>query len=126
MGERRTKKFVRAWEVGSKLGLHRLSRDKLYERLQREGYNWDAKSKTWSKSNPWTGSAFQNANDAPTGHVKVRVMAHPDEVEHFIGLVCEKLIADGAQVEQVSDAYPNRKGPGVRVYIDAIKLGGVR
>jgi hypothetical protein len=40
-------------------------------------------------------------------------MAHPDDVQKVVRMLGRHL-----QITAVSDPYPNRKGPGVRVYIE--------
>jgi hypothetical protein len=44
-------------------------------------------------------------------------MAHPDEIEDVLEIVQEALDTYGVQVIETSDQYPNRRGPGVRVYV---------
>jgi hypothetical protein len=60
-------------------------------------------------------TGLHDADDQPTGVVRLRVMAHPDDCGKAIALLKKKLGKD-AVLTEVSDPYENRKGAGVRVY----------
>jgi len=89
-----------------------LSNDDLYQRLADNHYIWDSKKGEWEKGST---SMFKDADDQPTGVVRLRVMAHPDDCGKAIALLKKKLGKD-AVLTEVSDPYENRKGAGVRVY----------
>jgi|SRR6056297_299208 len=118
---RRTAKLTAAIELAYQLGITSSHREALYQTLAELGYNWDGKSKTWSENNPWTGSAFEDAHNRPTGHIKLRIMTHPDEQEEFKNRVCQALNKHGFRITEISDPYPNRRGIGVRTYITGQK-----
>lgn len=117
---RRTAKVTAAESLAFKLGLPRsTSREELYDRLMKAGYNWNGKNKTWSQNNPWTGSAFEDAHGQATTHVKLRVMAHPDYIQEVAEVIQEALTEHGLMVAPTGDkTYPNRRGVGVRVYME--------
>jgi hypothetical protein len=88
------------------------SNDELYQSLADNHYIWNSKKGTWEKGST---SMFKDADDQPTGVVRLRVMAHPDDCGRAIALLKKKLGKD-AVLTEVSDPYENRKGAGVRVY----------
>lgn len=117
---RRTAKLTAAEATAFSLGLPPSnSREELYDRLRKEGYNWNGKTKTWSQNNPWTGSAFEDAHGTATRHVKLRVMAHPEFVQEVSEVIQEALAEAGLIVAPTGDkVYQNRRGVGVRVYME--------
>lgn len=92
----------------------------LYAALAECGYAWDSKAGIWEKSNrpinasgTASKSIFSDDDNLPSGVYRLRVMAHPDEVDEIVRNFQRQI---GGVVE-VSDHYPNRKGGGVRVYL---------
>jgi hypothetical protein len=116
---RMTAKLREAQSTALQIGIDtNLERNALYDRLLKAGYNWDGKAQTWSQRNPWMGSAFEDARGNPTGHVKIRVMCHPDECDTMTKAIVAQLESSGRfRITEVSKQYPNRRGVGVRVYI---------
>ncbi|MEO1440282.1 MAG: hypothetical protein AAFV33_07745, partial [Chloroflexota bacterium] len=114
---RKTAKLTEAIKLAKSLSLSAATRDELYDALVSKGYNWDGKSKTWSENNPFLGSAFEDYTGEATGHIKLRVMTHPDEQHRIITIICRELRRANINIIEVSELYPNRKGVGVRTYI---------
>lgn len=116
---RYTAKLKMALMKAIDLGITHQSRDELYDNLLKAGLNWDGKTQSWDSNNAWQGSAFVDAHGKPTGHVKIRVMAHPDQIALVTELVEDGLRKAGIIASPTSDkTYPNRKGIGVRVYME--------
>lgn len=116
---RKTKKLTQALSMARELNLSHSTRDELYDVLLKAGYNWDAKTATWSQDNAWQGSVFEDVHGNPTGRVNLRVMAHPDKMTEIIDVIQEALAENGLYITATSDkTYPNRKGVGVRVYME--------
>jgi hypothetical protein len=94
--------------------------DELYAALASAGYAWNSASGKWEKSKrpirtdgTASQSIFSDDDNQPSGVYRLRVMAHPDEVDNIVRNFQRQI---GGVVE-VSDHYPNRKGGGVRVYL---------
>lgn len=116
---RMTAKYVGALEAARARGFTGIDRNDIYDFLLKQGLNWDAKQGNWNVNNRWTGSAFENAHGTPTGHFKLRVMAHPEQIQEVIEVIEEQLRLKGILVSSTSDqTYQNRKGIGVRVYME--------
>lgn len=114
-----TAKYVAALEASRSLGFHKTERQDVYDFLTGQGWNWDGKQGTWDINNRWTGSAFENHKGMATGHFKLRVMAHPKDIQVIIEVIEEQLRLRGIECNMTSDkTYPNRKGIGVRVYME--------
>lgn len=104
---------VMLWEVG--ISGHGTVPDVLFAAVRRIGYSWDGEM--WVKRNPESTSIFADADGNATGAVRLRVMAHPDDVEAAVEALRK---VPGMWIAEVSDkAYPNRKSAGVRVYVTA-------
>lgn len=117
---RKTAKLTEAIATARRIGVQPTdTRGELYHALELAGYNWDASAQTWSKLNPWTGSAFEGPDGQPTGRIKIRIMTHPNETQGTISVVTEALFNAGLRVTEVSGQYPNRRGPAERTYITA-------
>lgn len=97
--------------------------DSLYEELEAQGHFWDADTGEWSQVRKST-SIFQSDEGAPTGEFRLRVMAHPGEMDSILEMAVQALRGAGCAVTEVSGQYPNRKGPGVRVYVTAQRGNG--
>lgn len=113
---RRTKKYTQAVAAACSLGIQRadgIPHEQLYLALAERSYCWDGA--TWSPGTPESSSVFKTYDEQPSGLVKLRLMAHPDEIEEAVRLLRDRMPA-GA-IYEVSDPYPNRKGVGVRVYV---------
>jgi hypothetical protein len=119
---KRTKKYVAGERLMLKIG-GRIPDENadLYAVLERRGYWWDAKSGKWLDTPAPSTSVFKTSHGTPTGVVKIRVMAHPDEVQSALSLLDKAF-----KVVNVSEQYENRKGPGVRVYVDVLLSGGMK
>lgn len=127
---RKTAKLDAAIKMLLELNLYKgrsfASADDHYALLAENGYGWDAKAVKWIKSAREIDSRgriklsmFSDDDGLPSGTYRLRVMAHPDEIEAVIRKLKEVLI-----VMEVSEhAYPNRKGQGVRAYLTCRILG---
>lgn len=88
-----------------------MENDVLYQKLENDHKQiWDHKQGEWMEGNK---SMF--GDDEPTGVVRIRVMAHPQDVHNAV----HYLKGTNFKIVEVSDEYPNRRGSGVRVYITA-------
>jgi hypothetical protein len=58
---------------------------------------------------------FKDADGEPSGLIRLRIMANPDEIDRAVEQIRVKL-HDVARMVDLSGHYPNRKGSGVRVY----------
>lgn len=92
--------------------------DTLYDALEKRGYFWEAESSTWT-NRPKSSSIFTSDDGLPTGEFRIRVMAHPAELEEVVEAVREGLHQRGVRITEVSNIYPNQHGPGVRIYLTA-------
>jgi hypothetical protein len=114
---KRTAKFLAAVHVAKAAQIKRaeyLENDVLYSKLEAAGYFWQ--DGEWSNVRRST-SMFEGDDSTPTGIVRLRVMAHPADVDRAVTAVRSSLADHHAQVVEVSEQYPNRKGAGVRVYL---------
>jgi hypothetical protein len=91
----------------------------LYSQLESAGYWWDSKAAQWKKAEEndrakgrFSGSIFEYPDGLPSGVYRLRVMAHPNEMD----AVCQE-VTQRLNVIEVSKPYDNRKGAGQRVYI---------
>ena len=91
--------------------------DELYAYLERKGFWWNADTGEWCKGNKPSTSIFKTDDDVASGVIRLRVMAHPDDVENAVKLAKK---TPGMRVIDISDPYPNRKGAGVRIYLTAV------
>jgi len=116
---RRTKKFNAGIIASKKAGLGTIfsSNEELYEVLENDEQWWDAKSGKWSRSVKPSTSIFADDIGDATGIVRIRVMAHPSDVDNAVRRI-KKL--DGLKVTDISEPYKNRKGEGFRVYITGL------
>lgn len=120
---RRTKKYNAARLKATELNNDIIDRVELYQYLQFAGYNWNGKSGTWSKDNPRAGSVFEDHRGNATGSIKIRLMAHPDELPDMINDICDALLSYGYRVYQTSnETYQNRKGVGHRAYLEGERI----
>lgn len=90
---------------------------KLYEWLEKRHWWWNASEGKWAKGNKPSNSIFKTDDDVASGVIRLRVMAHPDDVEHAVKLAKK---TPGMRVIDISEPYPNRKGAGVRIYLTAV------
>jgi hypothetical protein len=60
---------------------------------------------------------FEDGDLQPTGVCRLRLMCHPGDMDRFVEIIREALDTYGVKVAEVSNAIPNRKGPGRRVYV---------
>jgi len=97
----------------------------LYALLERADYYWDSSDQGWHKGDEnsrargqFSGSKFEDGDGLPTGVFEVRVMANGKEIASVCADVSRALVNAGMSVIDVSDkSYPNRRGPGMRVYL---------
>lgn len=116
---RMTAKYTQALKTALQLGFKGQERDRVYDFLLSSGYNWDGKTQTWDENNKWMGSAFEDFQGNPTGHFKLRLMAHPNEIHEIIEILQESLADQATTLTVTSDkVYDNRNGVGVRVYLE--------
>jgi hypothetical protein len=120
---RRTKKYKKALQFAREKGIdvpRRIDNAHLYEKLQKRGFWWSSRESTWNDTPQPSNSVFAETvqGNEPSGVVKIRVMAHPDEVDEFVRRVQQ---APGVKIFEVSNHYQNRKGVGVRVYLTGLK-----
>lgn len=115
---KRTKKYLAAEKA---LGKHLTgANEKIYAHMESLGYWWDQKSGTWKQSEKPSSSIFETSKGEPTGVVKIRIMAHPDDLYKAIGYIQDT----NFRIVEISEkTYPNRNGAGSRIYITAT-LGG--
>ncbi len=110
-----TQKYLAGLETAGKIGLvtgRKIENAELFDMLQLRGWFWvDGE---WTDQRPQTSIFESGGQDAlPTGVYRLRIMAHPDDVDKVV-----KLLGRHLKITDVSDPYPNRKGPGVRVYVE--------
>jgi len=85
----------------------------LYRKLEDAGYWWDHKVGKWDNT-PHSESIFLTPDGKPSGALRIRVMAHPDDLDNAIAAIKE---STGYRITEVSEQYNNRNGAGVRVYL---------
>ncbi len=101
------------------------SHEEMYRLLERAGYCWNSSDQHWHKGDTrgrvrgqFSGSIFEDGDGIPTGVFKVRLMANGNEIMAICAVVSRALVNAGISVLEVSDkSYPNRRGPGMRVYL---------
>lgn len=91
----------------------------LYGRLESLGWFWDSDVGRWSDESRST-SMFESDDGDPSGVVRLRLMAHPGDMDFMLRLVREGLELHGCKVVEVSEKYRNRRGAGVRIYVSAV------
>lgn len=89
--------------------------DQLYQALQDKGYIWDAQAVEWKLGST---SIFKDEFGEPSGVIRLRVMAHQQDVHQAV----HALQGSNLKIVEVSEPYPNRKGAGVRVYVTCLIL----
>jgi len=80
----------------------------LYRLLESKKHIWDHKQGEWIE-----GSKSMFGDDESTGVARLRIMAHPHDVQQAI----QYLRGTNFRIVDISEEYPNRRGSGVRVYI---------
>lgn len=121
---KKTKKYVearRAAMAGELLAAAELrevldNAPALYAALERAGWFWDVQAGLWNDVKKST-SMFQTDAGLSTGAFRLRVMAHPGDVDRLLHILSEALDTYGCRIYETSNAYPNRRGPGLRVYL---------
>jgi hypothetical protein len=88
----------------------RMSNPNLYAMLGSAGFVWGSDSKKWEIKST---SMFADDLGLPSGIIRLRVMAHPDQLESAI----HAIQGSNLKVLEVSEPYDNRKGCGIRVYL---------
>lgn len=107
-----------AGEILSRAELNRARKanQSLYDALEQRGYFYDPPNGKWRHYKPST-SMFQGDDGLPTGTFRLRVMCNPGDLDRLLEIVNEALDTYGATMTEQSNVYPNRRGPGVRVYL---------
>lgn len=118
---KRTKKYIaglaRLHELNGKSRGRpkRYENEALYQLLESQKQIWDHKQGLWAEG---TKSMF--GDDSPSGVIRLRVMAHPQDVNQAVNTIAQQ---NNLKIIEQSDLYPNRRGSGVRVYLTCV-LGG--
>lgn len=108
---RKTRKWVAAQPVAQKLGIRAKENQDLYDKLAAAGWFWYPKDSQWKQEAPQT-SIFETADGQPTGTVRVRLMGNEQDCKSAVFAIRRTL-----DIAEVSEPYPNRKGPGTRIYV---------
>jgi len=116
---RQTKKFVAARQKALELRIPWMGKtqDQLYEALAAMRFVWDADSGRWYKSvkgSTMPNSIFIDDQGQPSGLYKVRVRAHPDEIDAALASVIRSL---EPFVEETSAVEMDEGGVSCRVYV---------
>jgi hypothetical protein len=120
---RRTKKYEAALKSARPLKIKTdCEQATLYERLEGAGLAWDSKTGVWGQAQSSSVFADDAAGDVASGVIKLRLMAHPANAEAAAERVKRALKAVGIAVTEISKPYPNRRGAGVRLYLDALDM----
>lgn len=118
---RKTKKYVQALATVklARIYLTNRSHETVYQELEGNNFFWNSKKGEWQyKEHAPSTSIFEADDGTPTGIVKIRVMAHPDDLGQAINYLKS---CPGMRVIEISEkSYPNRKGTGERIYTTAI------
>lgn len=118
---RKTRKYNAAMATvrSNKITLKKRDHESVYETLNSDNFFWNPKAGTWEhKKHAPSNSVFQADDGTPTGIVKIRVMAHLDDLEQAIAYLKK---CPGMRLVEISEkSYPNRKGTGERIYTTAI------
>lgn len=125
---RMTAKYTAAREVARKiLSQHERAElfgadgESLYRALHERGYAWDNKQGQWVEVDSDFSGGYDSVFELPGGKASgvyhIRIMAHPDDIP----AVLEQL--QHLRIGKTSDLYPNRKGKGVRVYLNGTLKG---
>jgi len=121
---RKTRKYVAAMTMikASRIYLTKRDHDSVYEALEDNNFFWQPRKGCWEyREHAPSTSVFEADDGTPTGIVKIRIMAHPDDLAPAIKALKS---AYGLKIVEISDkTYPNRKGTGERVYTTAILDG---
>jgi hypothetical protein len=88
----------------------------IYDALESSGWFWSAKDGEWTQSKISTSMFADDAGD-PSGVVRLRLMAHPGDMDQFLELIAKALDSQGIATIETSNVYPNRRGAGLRVYL---------
>lgn len=88
----------------------------LYDALETAGRFWNAESGQWEDFKRST-SMFADDDGLATGQVRLRLMAHPKDIQRLKEVLTEALDTYGVTITDTSNEYPNRRGVGVRVYM---------
>lgn len=121
---RHTAKLKAALRLAARLKLSEVDdAAEIYRILASRSYAWDADARQWHQTTRQvddTGrerTSIFGDEDVASGLVRVRLMAHPAEMDRFTEIMMEALDTYGLRITDVSNPDPNRKGVGVRVYM---------
>lgn len=124
MMARKTAKYNAAMETAKlcKIRVKKHDHESVYQELNDNYFFWNSKKGKWEhKEYAPSTSIFEADDGTPTGIVKIRVMAHPDDLEPAIAALKK---CPGIRVIEISEkTYPNRKGTGERIYTTVILDG---
>lgn len=116
---RRTKKYNAAIDTAKAKGITLKGREnaQVYEVMNAHNLYWNHKNSEWFHADhaPSTSVFEVDARGGSTGVAKIRIMCHPNDVRKMLDI----LAATQLRIVSASDPYPNRKGIGVRVYVEA-------
>ena len=117
---RQTKKLVAAKQKSRELGIYLLdpwNQEVIYDKLAQLGYVWDAEGGRWRKSvkgSTMPDSIFIDDEGKPSGLYKVRVRAHPNEIDAALASVVRQL---EPYVLETSAVEMDEGGVSCRVYV---------
>lgn len=116
---RQTKKLMAAQMKANELNLPVLrgGQEGLYKQLAKAGYVWDVDRERWRKSvkgSTMPDSMFIDDEGNPSGLYRVRVRAHPDEIDVALGSVVRHL---EPFVVETSAVEMDEGGVSCRVYV---------
>lgn len=119
---KRTRKYIQGLAtlqlVASPECCERASRNNyaLYGELETRGYRWDGHSGTWTDlsnkklfSEVWEGQGI--------GEVRIRVMAHPTDIDEALRRVVRALDAENCVISDVSPLYSSKRANFTRCYL---------
>lgn len=115
-----TAKLMAALRMINQLNLPTASEQSgIYNNLERAGYYWNSETQIWENLKR-SSTMFANDDGLPTGVIRLRVMAHPGDMDQLMEVIRESLDSYGVTIQEESNPYPNRRGPGLRIYITGV------
>lgn len=116
---KQTKKLMSAQMKANELRLPVLrgGQEGLYKQLAQAGFVWDADGGRWRKSvkgSTMPDSMFIDDEGKPSGLYRLRVRAHPDEIDAALGEVVRRL---EQFVVETSGVEMDEGGVSCRVYV---------
>lgn len=118
---RKTRKYVAGLATAkiAKIRIGKRDHESVYEALEDNNFFWQPRKGIWEhREHAPSTSIFEADDKTATGIVKIRIMAHPDDLENALKAIKS---ATGLKVIEISEkSYKNRKGTGERLYTTAI------